>query len=39
MLCVPGHGIEEPVYTCMHYQSNKALEKTEVGPYHKYECI
>ena len=39
-LCVPGHGIEEPVCTCMRcYQLNKALEKTEISPYHKYECI
>ena len=34
--CVPGHGIEEPVYV-LCCQSNEALEKTEVGPFHKYE--
>jgi len=34
-VCVPGHGIEEPAcaWCC---QSNEALEKTEVGPYHKW---
>ena len=37
-LCVPGHGIEELVYA-LCCQSNKALEMTEVGPYHKYEFI
>ena len=36
-LHIPGHGIEEPVYA-LYCQSNKALEKTEVGPY-QYECI
>jgi len=32
---VPGHGqsIEEAEYA-LCYQSNQALEKTEVGPYH-----
>ena len=38
LVCVPGHGIEELVHA-LCYQSNKALEKTEVGPYHNYECI
>ena len=28
----PWHGIEDPVCV-LCYQSNKALEKTEVGPY------
>jgi len=38
LVCVSGHGIEELVHAfCC--QSNKALEKTELGPYHKYECI
>ena len=37
LLCVPGNGIEESVYA-LCCQSNKALEKTEVGPY-QYECI
>jgi len=34
---LPGHGIKEPVYA-LRCQSNKALEKTEAGPY-QYECI
>jgi len=38
LVCVPGHGIEEPVYV-LCCQSNEPLEKTEVGPYHKHEYI
>jgi len=35
-VCVPEHGIKEPVYVlCCHM--NEALAKIEVGPYHKYE--
>jgi len=36
--CVPGHGIKEPVYV-LCCKSNEALEKTEVGPFHRYEEV
>ena len=34
--CLLGYGIKEPEYA-LCCQSNKTLEKTEVGPYLKYE--
>jgi len=35
---IPGHGIEAAEYA-LCCQSNQALGKTEVGPYHKYDYI
>ena len=36
LICVPGHGIKEPVYV-LCCQMNEALARIEVGPYHKYK--
>ena len=34
-VCVPGHGIKEPV-DVLCCQMNEALARIEVGPYQKY---
>jgi len=35
-VCVPGMDLKK---YALRYQSNEALEKTEVSPYHKYEYL